>query len=135
MPPPEMHEDAENGYVWKLKKYLYGVTYGGAQFEDTVHETLLKLKWKRISGLKHLWVKMDNKQRVLGYLCTYVDDFLAIGVNVTAKSLLEEIGTLLNIEANGTEVRFIGNHLRNDGNIVSQLLPSMHYEKGSYIIV
>lgn len=113
MLPPQMHEDFKNGKVWKLNKNLYGLPNGAAVFEDKVHTVLRQCGWKRIPGLKHSWVKFNDKREVQGYLAVYVDDFLCIGINAKSSELMEEIGKLLkiNIQNEEVKVRFIGNDL------------------------
>lgn len=100
--PPKIHADHGN-YAWLLKKNVYGIPNAGKLFEDFIIESLQQLGWTQIQGLRHSWIKMHNNN-IQGYLCVYVDDFLAVGIKLSARQILEEIKTKmkLNIDENGS---------------------------------
>ena len=76
LPPKEAN--TKKGYIWKLRRYLYGLNDAARQFYVTLAEELVKL-----GGVKS---KMDpslfsfySESRLIGILVSHIDDFLHAG--------------------------------------------------------
>lgn len=69
-----------------------------------------------------MWVRRNTGGLVDGFLCVYVDDFFAVGIEKSAASLLEELGKHLKININppGKPVTFIGNSFSKEGRLIIQ---------------
>lgn len=122
MIPPTMHPDYSSGMVWEVQSNLYGLPNAGAVFEDLVHSCLRKMGFSPVPGTKHMWSRPSKSGSVDGFICVYVDDFFAVGVEMSAADLLAELGKLLRINVNppGAPVTFIGNTFTKENRIILQ---------------
>lgn len=76
--PPKEAEVPE-GYIWKLKRCLYGLTDASRQFYLSVIGELKKLGCKQSKVEPSLFFKTDESGRLTGLFMSHIDDFLHAG--------------------------------------------------------
>ena len=84
-PPPEKFKD---GFVWKLKKPVYGLPDASRQWFLTIKSFLLELGLSQSRGDSCLFIY--RKGSVLeGLILVHVDDFLAAGSNAFENDIMK----------------------------------------------
>ena len=77
VPPPEA--DIEPGFIWKLKKCLYGLSDAARCFYDSVVEELLKCGCTKSSFDPSFFIFRDVDGKLIGVIAAHIDDFLHAG--------------------------------------------------------
>ena len=99
---------AEEGFIWKLQKPLYGLTDAGRRFWLRVKNILEENGYKRVTGDEAYYFKYENG-KLVGQLLLHVDDFMIAGeakfVDETTK-MFEKTLTVSKVEDN--RFRFCG---------------------------
>jgi len=75
---PEGAEDYKNGY-WKLNKALYGLKQSGRLWNETLNEKLINIGFNRLRSEPCIYVKMNDRNKIICLLTVYVDDILLTG--------------------------------------------------------
>ena len=84
MPPKDIRKE---GYVWKLKKPLYGLNDASRKFWLRVKQLFAGLGLQRLEGDEAVYYKKDENGELEGMVSTCVDDFDLAGT----KSFLEKV--------------------------------------------
>ena len=84
-PPPEKYKP---GFVWKLKKPVYGLNDASRQWFITIKKLLLNLEMNQSLGDSCLFFYRPNS-KLEGLILLHVDDFLAAGANTFQKNVLD----------------------------------------------
>ena len=113
---------AEEGFIWKLQKPLYGLTDAGRRFWLRVKNILEENGYKRVTGDEAYYFKYENG-KLVGQLLLHVDDFMMAGeakfVNETTK-MFEKTLTVSKVEDN--KFRFCGVDVSlKDGKIIVEM--------------
>ena len=99
---------AEEGFIWKLQKPLYGLTDAGRRFWLRVKKILEQNGYKRVTGDEAYYFKYENG-KLVGQILLHVDDFIMAGdarfVNETTK-MFENALTVSKVEDD--KFRFCG---------------------------
>ena len=85
-PPPEY----DCGYLWKLKKTVYGLCDAARSWYHRVRDQLLLLGLK-MSTFDNAIFFCVKHQQLQGIICVYVDDFLYCGTEWFCSSIISEV--------------------------------------------
>ena len=77
IPPPEAKVD--KGYIWKLKKCLYGLSDAARRFYDSVVQELVKCGCEKSSFDPSFFMFRDVHGNLIGVIAAHIDDFLHAG--------------------------------------------------------
>ena len=103
-PPPEY----DNGYVWKLKKTVYGLCDAGRAWYLRVKEELLQLG-ARMCTLDNSLFTWYHDGLLEGAICIYVDDFLWTGTERFEEAVISALRAKLLIGSSGSVAfRYVG---------------------------
>ena len=83
-PPKELKKE---GFIWKLKKPIYGLNDASKRFYNTMVKVLEKAKMKKASFDNAFFYKHDENGLLEGILLSHVDDFLIAGNNMFLKQI------------------------------------------------
>ena len=86
IPPAEA--DIEPGYIWKLKRCLYGLSDAAKQFYNSVKHELLRLHCK-ISNLDPSLFYYFHDNELAGILVSHIDDFLHCGNDLFCEKVID----------------------------------------------
>ena len=85
-PPAEF----DNGYLWKLRKTVYGLCDAARAWYDTITNELIKMGVRQCSLDKSLFLWYNNGE-LEGIICLYVDDFLFAGSQVFLDTIIRTL--------------------------------------------
>ena len=90
-PPPE-HSGREAGFVWKIKRCVYGLRDAGFLYEQFIELKLKSLGWKEFETAEGIWVLAGAEQyKPRGFLAKYVDDLFMMAGTSTVTELTDDI--------------------------------------------
>ena len=89
MEPP--HEQKKPGYIWKLRKAVYGMNDAGRKWYFKVEETLSKLGCKK-SQLDHCLFTSWLNNNLAGIILVWVDDIFFAGCEEFEEKVMAEVG-------------------------------------------
>ena len=87
---PPIEANVESGYLWKLKKCLYGLNDAARQFYESVLETLKSLKCRQSVHDPALFYYRQNGC-LQGMIVTHIDDFLHCGESIFDSEVMGEL--------------------------------------------
>ena len=98
MEPPEGYE-LEKGWVWHLKKAVYGLKQAGRQWYKKLKEVLTEFSMTQVIGDPNTFVahKVVNGKRCTLILPIYVDDLIPIGDKVLTDDFEANIGKYFDV--------------------------------------
>ena len=95
MPPKDIRKE---GYVWKLKKPLYGLNDASRKFWLRVKELFAELGLQRLEGDEAVYYKKDKNEELEGMVSTYVDDFDLAGTRSFVERVTKKVCANLDIK-------------------------------------
>ena len=85
------------GYIWKLKKPLYGPNDASRKFWLRVKRILNEIGLRKLDGDEAVYYKIDEKGDLEGIVLTHVDDFDLAGKTKFVCKVNEEISQALDV--------------------------------------
>ena len=120
-PPPEYND----GYVWKLKKTVYGLCDAARAWYMRVKEELLKLDLKMCSLDNSLFCWYIDEQ-LEGIMCVYVDDFFWAGSKEFEKTIIERLYKTFSMgNTASSSFKYIGVNVESRKNVIA--VNQLHY--------
>ena len=109
MEPPEGYE-LEKGWVWHLKKAVYGLKQAGRQWYKKLKEVLTEFSMTQVIGDPNTFVahKVVDGKRCTLILPIYVDDLIPIGDKVLTDDFEANIGKYFDVTILGDLNYFLG---------------------------
>ena len=95
-PPPEA--EVPSGFVWKLKKCVYGLSDASRVWYLTVRQELLKLGAK-VSVHDEAIFTFSHEKQLQGIISTHVDDFFWAGTKFFEMSVISGIRKVFNVKS------------------------------------
>ena len=106
MPPKDIRKE---GYVWKLKKPLYGLNDASRKFWLRVKELFAALGLQRLEGDEAVYYRKDKDGELEGMVSTCVDDFDLAGTKSFVGKVTKEISNNLDVsKVEDDKFRYIG---------------------------
>src|SRR5699024_2461212 len=97
------------GYVWLLKKAVYGLKQACREWEKTLADFLILMGFERLKGDRCIYRKIDQ------YLIIYVDDILIASPNKSGiDKLVVEFKNKFKVHEIGEPKRFVCHNLERD---------------------
>ena len=90
VPPKESNTPV--GYIWKLKRCLYGLNDAARQFYYSVCETLVALGCIQSSLDPSLFYSKGEDGELQGILVSHIDDFLHTGTSEFESNVIKKLG-------------------------------------------
>ena len=87
LPPPEAKE---HGKLWLLEKGAYGLIDGSRLFFIELKKTLERLGMRALSG-DSAFFTCHKAEKLLGFICIYVDDLLMCGNRDFEKLIVDKL--------------------------------------------
>ena len=113
--------------VCKLKKSLYGLKQSGREWNNKLHEVLVKMNFTRCNGDNCVYIK--NKKNDFNIIAVYVDDLIiACSHDSELKKIKGKISAEFDTVDKGQLSDYLGIRVRRDGN-----RGSMHLDQEAYI--
>ena len=91
---------------WKLNKALYGLKQAGKEWNDKLNSELIKIGFKRLKSEPCVYVKINERNKIVCILSVYVDDILIAGTNKDIDNVKNSIKEKFNIKDIG-DVEFV----------------------------
>lgn len=97
------------GYVWLLKKGLYGLKRAGRMWRENIDGKMTTvLGWERCVKAQCLYVKKNAEGTIMAEALVHVDDFLHAGENGSWKILLASLRLYYKVKDEGPTREYIG---------------------------
>ena len=94
MPPKDIRKE---GYVWKLKKPLYGLNDASRKFWLRVKELFGELGLQRLEGDEAVYYRKDKNELLEGMISTCVDDFDLAGTEGFVEKVTKKVSAVLDV--------------------------------------
>ena len=59
-----------------------------------------------------MWFRRSNNKKTYNYICTHVDNFMAVGVNV--QQIMDKIESVYTVKSKGPPDYYLGNDYKTD---------------------
>jgi hypothetical protein len=89
IPPKEA--EVETGYIWKLKRCLYGLNDAARQFYNSVVETLIGLGCEQSQLDPTVFYYKGENGAIQGVLVSHIDDFLHGGSDLFENDIMKKL--------------------------------------------
>jgi len=124
-PPPGLRRE---GFLWRLKKAVYGLRTSPRVFQEHFAQTVKKTKRRRMLSDPQVY------QHLSGALMTiHADDILLVAPADQVEALKKELGQGLLIKwaeaMRGEWMRYLGKEMRCEGSTVQVRLPEKYYQR------
>ena len=106
MPPKDIKRE---GYIWKLKKPLYGLNDASRKFWLKVKNVFKDIGLKRLEGDEVVYYMLNEDGNLDGMVSTHVDDFDLAGKESFVEEMTKIISAALDIsQVEDDHFRFTG---------------------------
>ena len=93
-PPKDIKRD---GYIWKLKKPLYGLNDASWKFWSRVKKIFKEIGLRKLDGDEAVYYKIDEKGDLEGMVSTHIDDYDLAGKKSFVDKVTGEISKVLDV--------------------------------------
>ena len=88
---PPKEANTEEGYIWRLKRCLYGLNDAARQFYYSVAETLIESGCNQSTLDPSLFYSKDGHDELQGILVSHIDDFLHAGTEKFGVNIIDRL--------------------------------------------
>ena len=106
MPPKDVRRE---GYIWKLKKSLYGLNDSSRKFLLKVKNLFTDIGLKRLEGDEAVYYMLNKESNLDGIISTCVDDFDIVGTENFVDLITKRVSKKLDVsKVEDEKFRFTG---------------------------